>query len=432
MKHTLLFCALAMLAWGCSDDESPNTTPSRVATMLNLTSADTWITGANDNAEIIRAVPNSNQAILIASKAKKITKLTHNNDGSISATKVSNPVSAQNDDDELTSGNLIDDKTMLVTHTMLVKTGDKITACRGEVVALSLEDATFGNVVGRVDVGPMPDAVAISPNKHWAISADEHDSAEAWGKCPIEDVSPSVTLIDLSDGAANMKPVARITFTRNALGPREPEYVAIASDNDTVQVTLQDSHEVAVFKISDVLSHAKSDNALIELTEQDIKIVALPQNDKGENAWPDGIITFDIAQKPYFVIAGEWNDTIITLDQTGELVSNVKIRETEVPSNYPCAIDVQTPLYSPDSLTMFVHDQHSYVAATLRHAGAVIVYNFDDPTRPAFAGIAKVGSKDNTSCDKAGSIVRPEGISATSDGIWTANEGESSVSLIQL
>ena len=103
----------------------------------------------------------------------------------------------------------------------------------------------------------MPDAVAITPNKKYALTADEHDSKESWGKCPIGSIKPSVSIIQLTDetGALMVVPrvVKKIEFGMGYLGPREPEYIAVASDSDTVAVTLQDSHEVAIFKISEVL-----------------------------------------------------------------------------------------------------------------------------------------------------------------------------------
>ena len=277
----------------------------------------------------------------------------------------------------------------------------------------------------------MPDAVAVSPDKKWAVTCDEHDSEAAWGKCTIEDIKPSVTLVDLSKGVADMSAAVKITFSETTLGPREPEYAVVASDNDTVMVTLQDSDEVAIFKISAVLAKAQA-NGGTELDEADVKIVSLPVNDAEAQPWPDGILSIDIDGKSYFVIAGEWNDTIITLDAEGNVISNMQIKESEVPSNYPCVHNGSDPLYSPDSLTSFKKNGKTFVAATLRHAGAVIVYDYSKPATPVFSAIAKVGEEDSTSCSEGGSKVRPEGISADGDLIWVANEKESSVSVIKI
>ena len=161
---------------------------------------------------------------------------------------------------EFTNSAVLDEKHTLITLTKPTKSGDKFTACAGELLIVENDKTTSGGnqKVTAVTVGPMPDAVAISPNKKYAITADEQDSTEAWGKCPVNDGKPGISIIQLADDTGNLleTPILlkQIQFTKNDKSqPREPEYVSIASDNDTVAVTLQDSHEVAVFKLSDVL-----------------------------------------------------------------------------------------------------------------------------------------------------------------------------------
>ncbi len=441
MKKLLMLAVVALAACGCSDDkkESSNENSNSMDISKNFISFSPAVTmdaGQFDNAEIVRAIKNTNDAILVSSKAQKLTRYTFDENKGISLVKVSDSIIAEpaSDDDEITSGNLYDKDVFIATHTILRKTGDKITSCEGELIAVSIKDDDFGTVLKTVEVGPMPDYVAVSPDKKWAISADERDSAvDAWGKCPVTDAVPSVTIVDLSKGVTEMKAVARIKFpSKSEYGPREPEGVAIASDNDTVAVSLQDSNEMAIFRISDVVNKKPDPSTgLIEMSENDVKIVMLPVSEEGLYTWPDGVVSIKVGGEDYFVLAGEWNDMIVTADTNGDIVSKVQIRKTEVPTNYPCSSEADSPRYSPDSLTTYKLDGHTYVAASLRYAGAVIAIDFDDPKNPKFAGIAKVGKDDNTSCNEKNSKVRPEGISSENGLIWTANEKESSISVVK-
>lgn len=432
MKKWLLFGICVSLFSACGDDNGDGGNGgSNLNSILTLETADTMKVGSKDNAEIIRALPDG-EALLISSKVNRVTRLKY--DAAKGIQTVDQATISLPEDDEFTSGQLFDDKTILITHTILEKSSaNVISGCGGELMAMNIEAGNgFGQVLGQETVGAMPDAVAVSPNKKWAVTCDEHDSeAKAWGKCTIEDIKPSVTLVDLSKGVADMSAAVKITFSENTLGPREPEYAVVASDNDTVMVTLQDSDEVAIFKISAVLAKAQA-NGVTELDEADVKIVSLPVNDAEAQPWPDGILSIDIDGKSYFVIAGEWNDTIITLDAEGNVISNMQIKESEVPSNYPCVHNGSDPLYSPDSLASFKKNGKTYIAATLRHAGAVIVYDYSKPATPVFSAIAKVGENDSTSCSEGGSSVRPEGISTDGTLIWVANEKESSVSVIKI
>jgi len=436
MKKFLALAVVALAAFGCSDDKDDNNNSSSSNNNTSSSVAVTLVAGTFDNAEIVRAIENTNDAILVSSKAQKLTRYTFNDSKGISLVKMSDSIIAApaSDDDEITSGNLYDKDTFIATHTILRKTGEKITSCEGELIAVSLKDDEFGKVIKTVDVGPMPDYVAVSPDKKWAISADERDSeVDAWGKCPVTDAVPSVTIVDLSEGVSSMKAVARIKFTQKSeYGPREPEGVAIASDNDTVAVSLQDSNEMAIFRISDVMKNtADAETGMIELGDDAAKIVMLPVSDEGLYTWPDGVVSLKVGGKDYFVLAGEWNDMIVTSDTDGNIISKVQITKSDVPTTYPCSSEAETPHYSPDSLTTYTRDGHTYVAASLRYAGAVIAYNFDDPTKPTFAGVAKVGKDDYAGCSENNSKVRPEGISAANGLIWTANEKESSISVVK-
>ena len=421
----MVLLSLVMVSCG-EGGEQPNQPGSEQYTIL-LQTAHTLPVGTKENAEIIRAIPGQDAAILISSKSRKLTRLNvRDNELSVDKTQILTTDDSQTES-EVTSAGMISDKAIVVTHAIQkFDENHKQSDCLGKLLFVDITEEHFGEVLSEVEVGSMPDAVAVSSDGLWAISADEHDSEPlAWGKCTIAEKKPSVSLISLKDGFSAPKLQTTIHFSDDAGKVREPEYVAIAADNDLVAVTLQDSHEIAMFRISEVKN---SEN----ISENDIKIIELPPNAGGAFPWPDGIAAFSNQGKPYFIIAGEWNDTLPIIDGEGNVVSNIQIDEKNVPTSYPRANEANTPLFSPDSLFLFQRDAHQLAAVTLRHAGAVIVYNIDDPAKPAFAGIVKVGADETNATETDGSVVRPEGISGTPDGsfIFVANEKESSVSLV--
>ena len=171
------------------------------------------------------------------------------------------------------------------------------------------------------------------------------------------------------------------------------------------------------------------------------KFVNIPANAAGIKSWPDGIFAFDYDHKHYFAMAGEGSDSIIIIDDEGNIISNTQITEKEVPTNYPCLEADWFPgtKYSPDSVTVFTLDNKNYVAATLRYAGAVIIYNITDPAHPVFELITRAGEGDivgNGVCSEEYSKVYPEGIASgvfdNAAYIWVANEGNSSVTSIKV
>ena len=226
---------------------------------LAVASAVTKQESEKANIESIRPLPGRTKpsAVAVGSKSKTLFFLEADA-GSLS--QYSSVVDENlSEDDEFTNSAVYDEKTVLVTHTILERGSDKaITDCKGELLLVRHDAAQNITTTTYAQVGAMPDAVAITPNKKYALTADEHDSKESWGKCPIGSIKPSVSILQLTDDAGALldvpKVVKKLEFGRGKLGPREPEYIAVASDSDTVAVTLQDSHEVAIFKISEVLA----------------------------------------------------------------------------------------------------------------------------------------------------------------------------------
>ena len=436
---SVILCSFALSCVACDDSSSgDNSSGGKVQPTLKLAGSITQ--QYSGNIESVRVVPGRSNpsAVAVSSKTKTLHYLE------IAGDKFNNyredfVYSEENVENEFTNSAVVDENMTLVTHTIVTKTGDKVTNCEGEIMSIAYDSSTQKTNAHAVEVGPMPDAIAVTPDKRYAISADEHDSTAT---CPVGDgITPSVSILSLTDaeGAKLEKPVRvkKITFTVNSSKEsREPEYIAIASDNDTVAVTLQDSHEVALFSLKAVLDSEG------DLTENDVKIVELPKNPAGSKAWPDGVTAFDIEGKHYFAMAGEANDTIIIIDDKGNAVANPWITKREVPTEYPCLEDSGFPgvNYSPDSVTAFVLGGHTYVAATLRYAGAVIIYDVSNPAKPVFERIDRAGKGDlvgDGTCkgesEKSG--VYPEGISSEVIGdvayVWVANEGDNTVTALK-
>lgn len=152
-------------------------------------------------------------------------------------------------------------------------------ATRGGIVAIAVEaevrtDPGFvafydvdGNRLSVVSAGALPDALTFSPDGRWVLVANEGEPAEDFAIDP----EGSVTIIDLSGGAANltdadMRKADFLAFNGRedelrAQGVRifgpgasaaqdfEPEWVEIASDNRTAYVSLQENNAIAVVDI---------------------------------------------------------------------------------------------------------------------------------------------------------------------------------------
>jgi hypothetical protein len=386
--------------------------------------------GANDNSEVIKILPSGDKAVLVASKSRKVTLLEIGTEG-ITEVRTAKLFADDASDSELTH---IDFDSLgsfaVVTRTQPIVDGEELVNCQGSLVFIDVSDSdSFGTVLAEVTVGAMPDAVDISPNDRFVVSADEVDFND--GKCPIEDVTPSVSLLEIPDGKVEEVSLrATITMTNQGDGyKREPEQVIIASDNEHVGVTLQDTHEVLIFRISELLSEDGSPTAFVS---DDFATVTLPNRSGGAEPWPDGInVLTDALGAEYFVVAGEYNDTLTVLDLDGQVVTNYEIQPSDMPGDLPRNLESwNNAPFRPDSLASFNYGGHNYLAASLKHAGAVGVWLVDDPQNIQIAHVVKVGFDDQGDATNE-STIGTEGISATSEGvILTANEKESSVSMV--
>jgi hypothetical protein len=406
---------------GCSS--KPATSPINTKEYKGYNAYDLQMS-PNDNVEAIKFLPNSKRAVALSSKSRKLSLIE------VEGNKLK----------EVRSKNLLPNDTTegettyiavnstgewaVVSYTVIEQDKDgKITKCGGKLLFIDITDTEkFGTILSQVEVGPMPDSVDISGDDKLVVSANEQDVV--WGKCEnVANLDPaSISILDLTNGPDNPKEIKRILLT--AKKGREPESIKFSKDNDLVVVSLQDSHEVALFRVSEI-------KAVSQPSDADLTIVELPKNSLGKDAWPDGVTNFQDANgKEFFAIAGEGNDTFIVIDGKGTIITSVDITANNFPAEYP-RDGSWGPLFVPDSLVSLQINKQTYLAISLKGSGAVGIWNVSDVNKITFTQSIKVGIKDGGGPKKA-STIGVEGITVSNEHqmILVANEGESSISLI--
>jgi hypothetical protein len=419
LSATMLLAAAIPLLSSCADDG----TSTAAAAIYRGEHRQSLSLGSGDNVEVIKWFADGKRALLVASKARRITLLAVT-DGLVSEVRSSALASSDPTESELTHLAIAPGgRWAALTRTTISKDSDgKTTHCGGELLLVSVELATFGELLATVGVGPMPDAVAIAPDGKTAVVANERDVV--WGKCEgVQGLAPpSLSIIDLSAGPEQATERQRVVFRGE--DKREPEHIAFSTGGDLFAVTLQDSNELALFRLS-ALS-AKSDASDADADA----IVALPANSIGQAAWPDGVTRFADGQgKEHFAVAGEGNDVIYLVDTQGALVASLELGAQDIPTDFP-RDGTWGPLFRPDSITSFRFSGESYLAASLKACGAVGLWKVSDMTNASFVQAIKIGAKESSDATQESSV-GSEGISATGTGlILIANELESSVSLV--
>lgn len=126
---------------------------------------------------------------------------------------------------------------------------------------------TSGDLLSVVEVGALPDALTFSPDGRWVLVANEGEPVEDYARDP----EGSVSIIDLSVGAANVIQAQVRTADFRAFNGREdelrargirifgpgsnaaqdfePEWVEVAADNRTAYVSLQENNAIGVIDI---------------------------------------------------------------------------------------------------------------------------------------------------------------------------------------
>jgi DNA-binding beta-propeller fold protein YncE len=371
--------------------------------------------GAADNPESVRLVPGTTSALVVSSKSRKLS-LVHRDGDTLVLGRTATLFAEDASEAELTNTDVEPGgRWAAITRTLIDQDDEgRISRCAGELVFVTLDDSSeFGAILKRLEVGPMPDSVKITDDGRWAIVANEQDVV--WGKCEgLEDIAPpSVSVIDLAGGPGAAKEVHRLE-----LGPgQEPESVSVSSDSDLVVVTLQDSHQLLMFRISALAM------------EGALKVLDAPKNATGADAWPDGVTRFTAKDgSELFAVAGEANDTVSLLDGEGRFLRTVAIDDAHVPSSLPrLGAESWGPQFQPDSLTAFRRAEESYLAVSLKASGAVAILRVSVPEEAEVVSVVQLGLAPGAEAEQVGS----EGIAASEDGaIWVANEEEGSVSLV--
>lgn len=219
---------------------------------------------------------------------------------------------------------------------------------------------TNGNLLNAVGAGALPDMVTFSPNGQYVLSANEGEPNDDY----TVDPEGSVTIVNISDGVANIGPedVSQATFTAwNTLpldpsvrvyGPGaspaqdfEPEYITVDHDSKTAWVTLQENNAIAIVDItggviSDVVGlgfkyHSAPDNGLDASNEDGaINIQSWPVLGQ---YMPDSIASFQVRGQTYLVTANEGD-----IREYGDYADEERVADLTLdPTAFPDAATLQ-------------------------------------------------------------------------------------------
>jgi DNA-binding beta-propeller fold protein YncE len=210
------------------------------------------------------------------------------------------------------------------SNTMAVAIAAEPETSNGYVAFYQTSDSTF---LAAVEVGALPDAVAISPDGNTVVVANEGQPSDDY----TIDPDGSISVIDISGGAATVAAanVTSVTFDGLAAaelpgvrisGPGgdiaaalEPEYVAISDDSATAYVSLQENNaiaevDLATGTLTDVWAlgfkdHRNPGNELDVSNRDDVINI---RNWPVYGVYmPDGIATYTVNGVPYVVTANE-------------------------------------------------------------------------------------------------------------------------------
>lgn len=181
--------------------------------------------------------------------------------------------------------------------------------------------------LGSVGVGPLPDLVTFSPDGNSVLVSNEGEPTDDYAIDP----EGSVSVIDVSGGFPGTEVTAGFgDFSAPALrnrgvrifgpttsAPRdlEPEYVAVAPDNQTAYVTLQENNAIGKVDISDPANPSVTDIFPLGYKDHSIPGNELDAIDDGTidirneplfgMYQPDAIEAYEAGGETYLVIANE-------------------------------------------------------------------------------------------------------------------------------
>lgn len=219
---------------------------------------------------------------------------------------------------------------------------------------------TDGNLLNVVTAGALPDMVTFSPNGRYVLSANEGEPNDEY----TVDPEGSITIINISDGVANIGPedVVHATFEAwntapvdpsvRIFGPGaspaqdlEPEYITVDHDSKTAWVTLQENNAIAIIdieagEVSDVVGlgfkdHMAPGNGL-DASNKDgaINIRNWPVNGQ---YMPDSIASFQVKGATYLVTSNEGD-----IREYGDYADEERVKDLVLdPTAFPDAAALQ-------------------------------------------------------------------------------------------
>ena len=286
---------------------------ARPAPDVTLTPLGTYATGAFDEgaSEITAYDPDTHRVFVVNAEA-----------GTVDILDISDPTSPQKVGQLDTPG-----ANSVAVHDGLVAVAEQAQEST-DPGTVAFFDAATDAVLGRVEVGALPDMVTFTPNGNFAVVANE---GEPQGYCE-GDVDPegSVSIIDLRRGvpAATARTAGFTAFDADELraqgvriyGPGasaaqdlEPEYVTVSTNSHTAWVSLQEANAIATV---DIRSATVTDVAALGLKDHSLAANALDPSD-GDGGitigtWPvkglyqpDAIASYAVRGQHYVVTANE-------------------------------------------------------------------------------------------------------------------------------
>jgi len=210
------------------------------------------------------------------------------------------------------------------SNTMAVAIAAEPETSNGYVAFYQASDGTF---LAAVEVGALPDSVAISPDGNTVVVANEGQPSDDY----TVDPDGSISVIDISAGASTVAAANVTSVTFDALvaaelpgvrisGPGgdiaaalEPEYVAISDDSATAYVSLQENNaiaevDLATGTLTDVWAlgfkdHRSPGNELDVSNRDDVINI---RNWPVYGVYmPDSVATYTVNGVPYVVTANE-------------------------------------------------------------------------------------------------------------------------------
>jgi hypothetical protein len=234
---------------------------------------------------------------------------------------------------------------------------------------VALYDTTTLALVGKVEVGALPDMLTFTPDGRKILVANEGEpTSETYevdpeGTVSIISVGTPPTVQTVSFAGLNGEAAALRAKGVRISGPNatvaqdlEPEYVAVSEDGKTAWVTLQENNALAIVDVDAATlrsivplgfkSHALLGNEL-DASDQDgaINIRNWPVFGMYQ---PDAIVSYRVAGKTYLVTANEGDTREYTkwAGATGGFVDFVRLGNngyTLDPTRFPDAATLKLP-----------------------------------------------------------------------------------------